>query len=84
MIAHGKVWHDTHVGHEVTGWLRLGEDVGRAGSLASIEYALLHTRANRVNILGRDFRDIGVGTGGRGGSLYVTVLVRQPLPVRHH
>lgn len=84
MIAHGKVWHDPRVGHEVTGWLRLGEDVGRTGSLASMEYALLNTKANRVNILGAEFRDVGVGTGGRRGLLYVTVLVRQPTPAKHH
>jgi uncharacterized protein YkwD len=45
---------------------------------------LLNTPANRVNILGAEFRDIGVGAGERNGSLYVTVLVRQPTPPKHH
>lgn len=84
MVARGNVWHDGAVGKEVTGWVRLGEDVGKAGSLASMEKALLDTPANRVNILGPEFRDIGVGAGKRNGSLYVTVLVRQPAPLKHH
>jgi uncharacterized protein YkwD len=79
-----RPYHDPYLGSEVHHWLSLGEDVGSAASLASLEKALLATQDNRRNLLGPGLRHIGVGVTTRDGLLYVTVVTREPdRPQRH-
>ena len=78
MAATAHVFHDPTLGHEVHGWISLGEDVGRAASAAAVEKAFLADEQDRFNLLGPAFRHIGVGTRTRGGLLYVTIVTRRP------
>ncbi len=79
-----RVFRDPYLGSEVHHWASIGEDVGSAASLADLEKALLATAANRVNLLGPGFRQIGVGIKARDGLLYVTVITRRPDSLAHH
>ena len=78
MTARDKVFHDPTLGTEVHDWVSLGEDVGSAASLADLEHAFLRTPADRANLLGAGFRQVGVGAKLRDGLLYVTVIERRP------
>lgn len=59
-----------------TGWTKLGENVGRGGSVASLHQAFMDSPGHRANILG-DYNHVGIGTGTKDGVLYVTVVFMQ-------
>ena len=56
-----------------SGWSKLGENVGRGGSVASLHEAFLASPGHKANILG-DYNYVGIGTDTSEGTLYVTVV----------
>ena len=56
-----------------SGWTRVGENVGRGGSVDSLHQAFMESSGHRANILG-DYTHVGIGTGTKGDYLYVTVV----------
>jgi len=57
-----------------TGWDKVGENVGRGGSVDSLHEAFMDSAGHRANILG-DYNYVGIGTGTNSeGILYVTVV----------
>lgn len=59
-----------------SGWSKLGENVGRGGSVDSLHQAFMASPGHRANILG-EYNYVGIGTGTKDGVLYVTVVFMQ-------
>lgn len=76
MIPTGTIFHSTsdQLSAVTTGWLVLGENVGKGGSTSSLHNAFMASPSHKANILG-DYDRVGVGVGhDDGGKVYVTVL----------
>jgi len=76
MMAAGDIYHSSsgELGAAGgTGWDRMGENVGKGQSPASLHEAFMNSAGHKANILG-DYNYVGVGTGSQDGYLYVTVV----------
>jgi hypothetical protein len=76
MAAAGEIYHSSSAelqGAAGSGWSKLGENVGRGGSVSGLHQAFLDSPAHRANILG-DYNYVGIGTDTSTGPLYVTVV----------
>lgn len=77
MIAAGDIFHskDSELRAAAgSGWTKLGENVGRGGSVSSLHQAFMDSSGHRANILG-DYNYAGIGTNtSSSGVLYVTVV----------
>ena len=76
MIDADKIYHST--GDELkaaagAGWSKLGENVGRGGTVDSLHKAFMASPGHKANILG-DYNYAGIGTASSDGVLYVTVV----------
>jgi len=79
MAKSGKLAHTTNLGTKVSGWKRLGENVGRGPNLRDIETAFMASPSHRENILDPGFSQLGVGVTFDGKEyLYVAVIFREP------
>jgi hypothetical protein len=79
MARSGRLAHTSNLGSKVTGWKRLGENVGRGPNLRDIQTAFMASPSHRENILDRDFTQLGVGVTWDGKEYYyVAVIFRQP------
>lgn len=76
MADEGELSH-SDVRNRVSGWQRVGENVGYGASVSSIHNALMNSSSHRANILG-DFTQVGVGVERRGGELWVSQIFRKP------
>lgn len=56
-----------------SGWSKLGENVGRGGTVESLHKAFMNSAGHKANILG-DYNYAGIGTASSDGVLYVTVV----------
>ena len=76
MSAAGKIYHSSNSelqGAAGGGWDKLGENVGRGGTVSSLHQAFLDSASHRANIHG-DYNLVGIGTDTADGVLYVTVV----------
>ena len=76
MIAAGTIYHSSSSELQAaagSGWSKLGENVGRGGSVSSLHQAFMNSSGHRANILG-DYNYVGIGTDTASGVLYVTVV----------
>jgi hypothetical protein len=74
-----RLSHSTGLGTKVSGWQRLGENVGRGPTLQEIETAFMASPSHRENILDPGFTQLGVGVTYDGKDyLYVAVIFRLP------
>lgn len=76
MIAAGEIYHSSSAELQAaagSGWSKLGENVGRGGSVSSLHQAFMNSSGHRANILG-DYNYVGIGTDTASGVLYVTVV----------
>ncbi|MCH7899519.1 MAG: CAP domain-containing protein [Acidobacteria bacterium] len=76
MIDAGEIYHSS--GDELkaaagSGWSKLGENVGRGGTVDSLHKAFMASAGHKANILG-DYNYAGIGTASSDGVLYVTVV----------
>ena len=79
MARAGVLAHTTNLGSKISGWQRIGENVGRGPKLTDIETAFMASPSHRENILDPAFSQIGVGVVFDGKEyFYVSVLFRQP------
>ncbi|MBW3561725.1 MAG: CAP domain-containing protein [Actinobacteria bacterium] len=79
MADSGDLYHNPNVASEVSGWQKLGENVGRGPTVDSIHEAFLNSPGHRANVLSRDFTQVGVGVEVReGGRIWVTQVFRLP------
>ncbi|MDX1447961.1 MAG: CAP domain-containing protein [Acidimicrobiia bacterium] len=76
MIPTGTIFHSTssELSSVTTGWLVLGENVGKGGTTSSLHRAFMESPSHKANILG-DYDRVGVGVGhDDAGKIYVTVM----------
>ena len=76
MIAKGEIFHSTSAELKAaagSGWSKLGENVGRGGTVSSLHSAFMNSAGHKKNILG-DYNYAGIGTDTSDGVLYVTVV----------
>jgi len=76
MIAKGDIYHSTSAELKAaagSGWTKLGENVGRGGTVGSLHKAFMNSSGHKKNILG-DYNFAGIGTDTSDGVLYVTVV----------
>ncbi|HEV3364184.1 MAG TPA: CAP domain-containing protein, partial [Acidimicrobiia bacterium] len=55
MARTGRLAHTSNLGSKVSGWKRLGENVGRGPNLRDIETAFMNSLSHRENILDPGF-----------------------------
>jgi hypothetical protein len=76
MIDSDSIFHSTSAELKAaagSGWSKLGENVGRGGSVDSLHNAFMKSAGHKANILG-DYNYAGIGTASSNGVLYVTVV----------
>jgi hypothetical protein len=79
MVKAGRLSHTSNLGSKVSGWKRVGENVGRGPALRDIETAFMNSPSHRDNIVDRGFTQLGVGVTFDGKEyLYVAVIFREP------
>jgi uncharacterized protein YkwD len=70
--------HNPALGSAVSGWRKIGENVGRGPSVASVHGALMNSPGHRRNILDPDWTELGMGVVVENGQLWVTQVFRTP------
>lgn len=78
MADQGKLYHNPNLGSSVSGWQKVGENVGRGPSVGAIHAAFMASSGHRKNILGADWTQVGVGVVVKDGTVWVTQVFRQP------
>jgi hypothetical protein len=78
MAGQQSLHHNPNLGSDVSGWQKVGENVGRGPSVGAIHDAFIGSPAHRANILGGDWTEVGVGVVVRDGELWVTQVFRLP------
>src|SRR5688500_8256233 len=79
MARSGRLAHTSNLGTKVSGWKRLGENVGRGPNLRDIQTALMASPSHRQNIVDPGFTQLGVGVTWDGKEyFYVAVIFRTP------
>lgn len=71
MADAGDLTHNPTLGKGIEGWAKLGENIGRAGSVASTHKALMGSAPHRANILEAAYTHVGVGVVVRDGTVWV-------------
>jgi hypothetical protein len=73
MARHHRIYHDSNLTSEVSGWRSLGENVGRGSSARSVHRAFMGSSVHRAHILGTRYNQIGIGAvRGSDNYLYIT------------
>jgi hypothetical protein len=78
MATQHRLYHNPSLSSEVTGWQRVGENVGTGADVASVHDAFMHSQVHRDDILSPYFTEVGVGVVWDGSTLWVTEVFRQP------
>lgn len=78
MADDSKLYHNPSLGSQVSGWKKVGENVGRGPSVDAIHAALMASPGHRRNILDPDWTQIGMGVVVRDGTVWVTQVFRTP------
>jgi cysteine-rich secretory family protein len=90
MARNHRIFHDTNLPYEVSGWRYLGENVGRGSSARSVHNAFMNSSVHRTHILDPHYNQVGYGAvRGSDNLLYVTEVfagrgsTSSPRIVRH-
>ena len=80
MADSGNLHHNPSLGSAVSGWQKVGENVGRGPSVSSIHSALMNSPGHKRNMLDPAFTQVGIGVVvDGGGQVWVTQVFRQPV-----
>lgn len=74
MADAGSIFHSTDLEAGLDGWRRLGENVGRNGSIDGLHRAFMGSVGHRQNILNPRFDAVGVGVVWKAGTPYVVEI----------
>jgi hypothetical protein len=78
MASSNNLHHNPNLGGEVSGWQKVGENVGRGPSAGAIHQGFMNSASHRANILDSDWTQVGVGVVIRDGQVWVTEVFRLP------
>lgn len=78
MANQDKLYHNPSLGSQVSGWKKVGENVGRGPSVGSLHAALMNSPGHRRNILDPEWTEVGVGVVVKDGTVWVTQVFRLP------
>ena len=75
-----SICHNPNLTGQVSGWQKIGENVGVGPDENSIENAFMNSSPHRANILDPAYALVGIGTAtGKDGRLYVTQDFEKPM-----
>lgn len=78
MADRGALYHNPQLGSEVSGWSKLGENVGRGPDAGAVHDSFMASPSHRDNVVSAAFVEVGVGVERRGDVLWVTQVFRVP------
>lgn len=78
MATQHRLYHNPSLQSQVTGWQRVGENVGTGSDVASVHDAFMQSPVHRDDILSPYFTEVGIGVVWDGSTLWVTEVFRQP------
>ena len=78
MASSNNLHHNPNLGGDVSGWQKVGENVGRGPSVDAIHQGFMNSPSHRANILDSDWVEVGVGVVVRDGQMWVTEVFRLP------
>lgn len=78
MADRDGIYHNPSLGSEVSGWQKVGENVGRGPSASSLHQGFMSSPSHRANVVDSEWLEVGVGVVRAGDRLYVTELFRLP------
>jgi len=79
MASQQRLYHNPALATQVTNWKYVGENVGYGPDVSSLFSAFMHSPEHRANILDHDFTQIGVGAVSVNGTLWVSMVFREPM-----
>ncbi|MCA1840357.1 MAG: CAP domain-containing protein [Actinomycetota bacterium] len=74
MASANKIYHDENLPNEVSGWIRLGENVGRGQLVDDIHKAFMSSPTHRDQILDSRYIGFAVGVVTTSSDMFVTEL----------
>jgi hypothetical protein len=79
VMANGTdLHHNPDLGREVSGWKKVGENVGRGPSVDAIHAALMASPGHKRNIVDPAWTQLGMGVVVEDGRIWVTQVFRAP------
>ena len=79
MASQQRLYHNPGLASQVTSWKYVGENVGYGPDVSTLFSAFMHSPAHKANILDHDFTQIGVGAVTVNGTIWVSMVFRDPL-----
>ena len=70
--------HNPSLAADVSGWRKVGENVGRGPAVDRIHDAFMASASHRRNVIDAEWTEVGVGVIVRDGQLWVTEVFRDP------
>ncbi|HEX3623283.1 MAG TPA: CAP domain-containing protein [Acidimicrobiales bacterium] len=71
MAAAGTISHNPSLTTEVTGWMKLAENVGMGPSIESVQSALVASHPHYVNLTDTEVTAVGIGVATSGSTVFV-------------
>ncbi|MFP5309740.1 MAG: CAP domain-containing protein [Actinomycetes bacterium] len=79
MADQQNLHHNPSLGSQVSGWKKVGENVGKGPSVSRIHAAFMASSGHKANILDADWTQAGVGVAvDADGRIWVTEVFRLP------
>lgn len=79
MASTADLHHNPNLGNDVTGWDKVGENVGRGPDVGRIHAAFMASPSHRANVLDPAWTEVGMGVVVVDGQVWVTELFRLPM-----
>jgi hypothetical protein len=79
MASQQRLYHNPSLASQVTSWRYVGENVGYGPDVSTLFQAFMASTPHRANILDHDFTQIGVGAVTKNGTIWVSMVFREPL-----
>lgn len=74
MARRGRIFHNSQLASQVSGWIAIGENVGRGATAEVVHQAFMASGAHRAQILTPGYNGFAVGTATSGGDIWVTEI----------